>query len=213
MLTFGFFFPTLNPPLSRGHFESSLPPFSLFSLLSPLNENHVHFTHFELPTGASPYSTFLNCYTQILQNLIFLNICLSAVSWSFHLNHFIFFIYLFILFFIIFLIYFIHWPLVLLLFCLNVEQLWQHCLIILYDLTTAIYFTLWVFHLFNKWPTTCNALICAIGSLWCFSLIWSSQRGNNSRRSVTQTRLLTHFSWLTVQCMVLPCRNATDFDF
>ena len=29
----------------------------------------MHFTHFELPTGASPYSTLLNCYTQILQNL------------------------------------------------------------------------------------------------------------------------------------------------
>ena len=71
---------------------------------------------------------------------------------------------------------FIHWPLVLLLFYLNVEQLWQHCLI-LYDLTTAIYFTLWVFHLFNKWPTTCNALICAIGSLWCFSLIWPLNEG------------------------------------
>ena len=71
---------TLNPPLSRSHFESSLPSFSLFSLLSPFNENHVHFTHFELPTGASPYSTLLNCYTQILHNLIFLNICLPAVS-------------------------------------------------------------------------------------------------------------------------------------
>ena len=106
LLTFGpffffFFFPTLTPPLSRGHFESSPLPFSLFSLLSPLNENPAHFTHFELPTGASPYSVLLHCYTQILQNLIFLNFCLPAdcegftqiLLFSFFILFFIIFIY------------------------------------------------------------------------------------------------------------------------
>ena len=42
------------------------------------------------------FYSFIN--TQILQNLIFLNICLQAVSGSFHFTHFILFIYLLIYF-------------------------------------------------------------------------------------------------------------------
>ena len=121
--------------------------------------------------------------------------------WSFHLNNIIF-LYLLILFFIIF-IYSLTTskPIpqgLLLLFYLNVEQLWQHCHIILYDQTTDFYFTLWVFHLFNKWPTTCMQCIdlCHRVTLtWPMGAchwFWSAQRGNNSRRSVTQTRFLSH---------------------
>ena len=47
------------------------------------------------------FYSFIN--TQILQNLIFLNICLQAVSGSFHLTHFILFYLFTYLFFIYYL--------------------------------------------------------------------------------------------------------------
>ena len=93
--------------------------------------------------------------------------------------------------------------------------MWNNC-----DNTVLLYYMIWPLQftllfefstcLINDQPlaNTCNTLICAIGSLWCFSLIWSSQRGNNSRRSITQTRLLSHFSWLTVYSKMPTVRNA-----
>ena len=97
----------MNPPLSRGHFESLLP-LSLFSLLSPLTENHAHFTHFELATGASPYSTLLHFY--IYTNITELNLskhlptgCFMKVSP--HSFYFIYSIYLVIYLFYFYNIY------------------------------------------------------------------------------------------------------------
>ena len=154
------------------HFESTIEPWSfwvfstpfqsLFTLITSQWESCALYSFWAPNWCFSIFCTLTLLYTNITE----LNLSKHLPTgwlWSFHLNHIIFFIYVFILFFIIF-IYSLTTsrpiaPGLLLLLYLNVEQLWQHCHIILYDQTTDFYFTLWVFHLFNKWPTTCMQCI------------------------------------------------------
>ena len=144
----------------------SLLPFRLFPALSPLSsqwESCALYSFWAPNWCFSIFCTLTLLYTNITELNLSKHLPTSWL-WNFHLNHIIF--YLLIYFIFIIFIYSLTTstsrPIaqgLLLLFYLNVEQLWQHCHIILYDQTTDFYFTLWVFRLFNKWPTTCMQYI------------------------------------------------------